>query len=356
MGFPKIQAAVSGEAARVAAEVLDRLMRRALRRRGVSEEHAGWVAEGLLEASLRGIDTHGVRLFPTYLAELDGGRARARPEIRRAGGKGTAVVLDAGGALGVVAGRAAADELIAVARERGAGAVLVRNSNHFGPASCYSLHLARHGVLGVVMTNSDALVAPFGGAAPVIGTNPLSLAVHGEGGEVFCADFATSQVSYSRVRARLEAGRPLEPGWAARADGADADGAEEVSALKPLGGYKGQALGMMVEILTAVAAGEPLDHELSHLYGEPYDRPRRVAHFLFGVDLAAFGDVGGFHDRLGRLLAAVRAGGESVLVPGDPERQTEEERRREGILLSPADLEHFRYIDREAPAAEREEL
>jgi len=356
--FPKVETTGSGEPARVAAEVLERLIHRAFLRRGLSEEHAGWVAEGLVEASLRGIDTHGVRLVPTYLAELDGGRARARPEIRRAGGKGTAVVLDAGGALGVVAGRAAADELIELVRGGGVGMVVVRNSNHFGPASLYSLHLARHGVLGLVMTNSDALVAPFGGAEPVIGTNPLSLAARGEGDDLFCADFATSQISYSRVRAHGQTGRPLEPGWAVRRDGADAGQAEEVSALKPLGGYKGEGLGMIVEILSAVAAGEPLDHELSHLYGEPYDEPRRVAHCLFGVDLEALGDPGAFRSRLSRLLAAVRgAGGESgarVQVPGDPEREAEAERSRLGIPLTPAELEHFRRIDGEAPAAERE--
>ena len=77
--FPRVTTRVAGEGARVVVEVLERLMRRALVRRGVSDEHAGWVAEGLAEASLRGIDTHGVRLFPTYLAELDGGRAVARP-------------------------------------------------------------------------------------------------------------------------------------------------------------------------------------------------------------------------------------------------------------------------------------
>lgn len=354
--FPRVTTGLAGEGARVAAEVLERLMHRALVRRGVSDEHAGWVAEGLAEASLRGIDTHGVRLFPTYLAELDGGRAVARPRIERVRGARAAVLLDAGGALGVVAGLAACRELVTLAKEHGAAAVAVRGSNHFGPASCYSLHLARHDVLGFACTNSDALVAPFGGTAPLVGTNPLSVAARGLGDDLFCADFATSQVSYSRVRSFQQRGQPLAPGWAVTAEGADAAVGGEVAALQPLGGYKGEGLGMLVEIFCAVLTGEPLDHELSHLYGEPYDTPRRVAHFFFGVDLAAFGEVDAFRARLSRLLAAVRAqpgaGGVQVLAPGDPEALAAAERRQEGIPLSAAELEAFRRID--AESAERE--
>src|SRR6185503_9273976 len=110
-------------------------MHAALAGRGVSPEHAAWVVDGLLFASLRGIDTHGVRLFPTYLAELDGGRARARPELRFSGQGRALRLLDAGAALGIVAGRFAAAEAVRLARDFGLGGVVVKNSNHFGAAS-----------------------------------------------------------------------------------------------------------------------------------------------------------------------------------------------------------------------------
>ena len=187
-------------------------------RRGLPAEHAAYVVDGLLEASLRGIDTHGVRLFPTYLAELDGGRSRARPELRWSGER-AARTLDAGGALGLVAGRVAADEAVRLARELGVGAVSVRDSNHFGAASVYTLAMARQGVLGLAFTNSDALVAPHGGRRPVFGTNPISLAARGDGDDLFCADFATSQVSYSKVKHHRAHGLPLEPGWVVEGGG-----------------------------------------------------------------------------------------------------------------------------------------
>ena len=337
----------------------------ALRRRGLSGEHTGYVVDGLIEASLRGIDTHGVRLFPTYLAELDGGRSRARPDLVWSGERPAARVLDAGGALGLVAGRVACDEAVRLAREQGVGAVSVRHSNHFGAASVYTLAMARAGVLGLSFTNSDALVAPFRGLRPLFGTNPISMAVRGEGRDLFCADFATSQVSYSRVKHHRAHGLPLEPGWAIGPDGADASGAaasgksEEIAALKPLGGHKGHCLNMMVEILCALLAGMPLDHELSHLYAAPYDEPRRVAHFFLAVDLAAFVDPDSFRRSLSGLMACVREqpavaedGDESrVLVPGDLENECAAVRHREGIPLTDEESAFFASLHQEGESS-----
>jgi ureidoglycolate dehydrogenase (NAD+) len=312
---------------RIPADTLAPILREALLRRGVPEEPAGWVVDGLIGTSLRGIDTHGVRLFPTYIAELDGGRSLPNPDLRFSGEARAARVLDAGHALGLVAGRVAAAEAVRLAKENGVGAVSVRNSNHFGAASVYTLQMAREGVLGFSFTNSDALVAPANGLVPLFGTNPVSLAAAGKGDDLFCADFATSQVSYSKVKHHRAHGLPLEPGWVVESGG-------EVAALQPLGGHKGQCLGMMVEILCAVLSGMPLDHELSHLYAPPFDEPRRVAHFFLALDLGAFREPGDFRMDLSRLLAAVRsAPGESVIAPGDLESEVEAERRANGIPL-----------------------
>jgi ureidoglycolate dehydrogenase (NAD+) len=325
---------------RVPAEALESRMRNALGKRGLSDEHAGWVAGGLLEASLRGIDTHGVRLFATYLVELDGGRSLAHPQMRWLGGARAARVLDAGHALGLVAGRTACAEAVRLARESGVGAVAVRNSNHFGAASVYTLEMARQGALGLSFTNSDALVAPFRGLTPLFGTNPISMAVEGEQGDLFCADFATSQVSYSKVKHYRAQGLPLDPAWTVG------------EALLPLGagsGHKGHCLGMMVEILCALLAGMPLDHELSHLYAPPYDEPRRVAHFFLAFDLGAFREPGELRADLSRLMGIVReqpaAGDDPVRVPGDPEAEAMAERFREGIPLTDGEAAFFDQLE-----------
>jgi LDH2 family malate/lactate/ureidoglycolate dehydrogenase len=330
----------------------------ALARRGLTLEHADFVVDGLLTASLRGVDTHGVRLFPVYLAELDGGRSRARPEIRWQGGATAFRVMDAGHALGLVAGRVACREAVRLAKAHGIAGVAVRSSNHFGAASVYTLEMARADVVGFAFTNGDALVAPHGGAEPLVGTNPISAAARGAEGDLFCVDMATSQVSYSKVKSHRERGLPLEPGWAVTSDGGDAaldSSRSEVSALKPLGGgasHKGQCLGMLVEVLCALLGGMPFDHELSHLYAEPYDEPRQVAHLFLAIDVAAAEDPEVFRARLSRLLDHTRAqeaaAGERVVAPGDPEQAAERERLRRGIPLSADEAAFFARIEAES--------
>ena len=311
----------------------------ALLERHLTEQHAAFVADGLIEASLRGVDTHGVRLFPTYLAELDGGRSRARPDLcflRRHAG---ASLLDADHALGPVAGMTAVGEAVDLARRHGTGAVAVRNSNYFGASSQYTLEMARHAMIGMSFTNSDALVAPIGSGRPMFGTNPLSFAVRAEGQETFCVDMATSQVAFTRIKQHRDQGIALEKGWAVGPDGRDAslDTDTDVTALLPLGGHKGQCLAMIVEILCCLLADMPFDHELTHLYDEPFDEPRLTSHFFLALNIESFQPLASFRARLSRLMELIRDEGEAagtrVIVPGDVETETFHQRRHRGIPL-----------------------
>lgn len=333
--------ASSTDKKRIGADVLERAFVRSLLARGVSQEHADWVAKALVQTSLRGVDTHGIALFPTYLHELDGGRAAMNPVLSWHGDGKSICVLDAGGALGVVAGHVAADGAVRLARQYGLGAVAVRNSNHFGAAAVHSLRMADQGVLGLCFSNSDALVAPFGGMRPMFGTNPLSVALRGHGDELLCVDMATSQSSYTKIKQRRERGLAIEPGWAVGRDGRDASETGDVAALQPLGGHKGQCLSMIVELLCALVTGTPWDHELSHLYEPPYDAPRNVGHLLMAIDVTQLAGGVGLAGRLGAWLSAIRSqpavGAGSVQVPGDPERAAHLERTREGIPVD-ADL------------------
>ena len=347
---------------RIAADRLFRLVRRAFLRRGLSEEHATWVAEALVETSLRGSDTHGVRLAPTLLAELVGGRSKPRPEMVWHGAASAVRTLDADAALGIVAGRAATAEVVRLARRYGSGTVAVRNSNYFASAATYSLEMARQGLAGLAFTNSDALVAPHGGIAPFFGTNPFSFAMRGEAdGDLLSIDMATSQIAFSRIRERRLAGQALERGWAVTADGRDAAEADdaEVIALKPLGGHKGMCLALLVEVVTSVLAGDLLDHELTHLFDPPWDVPRRTSHLFVGFDLEAFGSAAEVRGRLSRLLSLLRAQApappvERILAPGDLELEAAGDRQDRGIPLNETDFEALRAIDSEAPLEERE--
>lgn len=338
---------------KVSVRSLRQIMRAVLSNRQLSTEHIEYVVNGLIEASLRGIDTHGVRLFPTYICELDGGRSQANPTFKSEIVSPSAIKLDAGNALGLVAGMVATKAAIKIAKKQGVAAVAVRNSNHFGAASYYTLAMARVGLVGMSFTHSDALVAPFNGVAPLFGTNPLSFAVPGEEDEIFCLDMATSQTSYSKIKNCRHAKMPLEQGWAVDESGRDSSISGEVSALKPLGNYKGQGLAMAVEILCAILTGAPFDHELSHFYSEPFDRPRKVGHFFLALNIEAFQRLSSFQRRVSALMAITREqktpSGNSIVVPGDIETHYSiHERARLGIPLNESEFSIFQMLSKEA--------
>lgn len=315
----------------------------AARRRGVSQQHAYWVADALVQSSLMGIDTHGLRLLPLYLRELDEGRSKAAPDMRVQRQSAGAILLNADSALGTVAATHAADLAAGLAKEQGIGAVAVINSNHFGAASIYAKRIARLRMLAVVTTSAAARMAPYNGARAMFGTNPLCFAAPAGGEDCYLLDMATSQVSYSRVKHFRQCGMQIPEGWILDGDGLPTTAALPGAMLAPLGGYKGQGLAMMVQMLTCVLTGMPLDHTLTHLDTGSFAHGREIAHLLIAINPAALTDVDAFEARVRSAIDLVRstpgAGGQQVRVAGDPEQAAFLQRSRDGIPLTDAEYE-----------------
>ncbi len=318
----------------------------ALEAKGVKE--AADVAEVLVETSLLGVHTHGIRLLGSYLTELDRGVAVAEPELAVRKDSGSVMHLDAGDALGVVAGLRGVELAVERAKRFGVGVVGVQRSNHFGAAGCYARRIAASGLLGFVTTSAANRVAPFGGTEPLFGTNPIAIAY----GDEFCLDMATSQVCFGEIKERGRTGTPLEPGWAVDSNGLSTTDPALASALAPLGGYKGQGLAMAVTVLTAVLVGGPLDFEMPHI--GTADEGRRVAHLLIAVDPDALGGRDQAGQAMDRLIGAVRSNSPAdsdvpVLIPGDPQRAHRERQLREGIELDSATIELLDRLGSEYP-------
>ncbi|GGS24144.1 malate dehydrogenase [Streptomyces aureoverticillatus] len=313
---------------------------RALSGHGVDDEACALVADALVETSMRGVRTHGLRLLPGYLDDLARRIANPAPKIEVVRESGPTALLDADAALGVVAGTVGAREAVRRAAQYGIAAVVVRNSNHFAAASIHGRVMSRAGMVGWAMTSASSRVAPFNGRDPLFGTNPVSVAAGADEHE-FALDMATSQVCLGTVRERERGGTPIEPGWAVDSRGRDTCDASRAAALSPLDpGHKGQGLGMVVTLMTAVLADAPLDWELDHMERSESGCGRRVAHFLLCLDPAFFGGRGAFDERLRDLIDTTRAArpatGSAVLCPGDPERSSEREAARSGIALDAA--------------------
>lgn len=310
----------------------------------LSQKHRQFMLTGLLNPSLQGIDSHGVGLLETYLKELEGGRANPHPKISFNNQFPAVAQMNAGHALGIVAGYEAVTKGIELAEQNGISAVSVTNSNHFGAASNYSIYAAERGYMCICMSNADSLVACHNGSESIFGTNPISFAAPGDAGELFSLDMATSQVSLSKILQFLAADQNIDESWVNHVD----LNSKKVGALKPLGGYKGQGLAMMVTILTSVLNSSVFDWEMDHLYTPPFDRPRFVSHFVITINIKAFLPIEQFHKNLNLLLNKVRNStkldDEPVWAPGDREKKMAIKRLEQGIPLTSSQYAFYRGL------------
>ncbi|BDG59178.1 Ldh family oxidoreductase [Caldinitratiruptor microaerophilus] len=309
---------------------------------GLPENDAAVVAENLVFADLRGVESHGVSRVPVYLRRLQEGAINPRPSIKVSGVHALCAV-DGDGGMGAVVASQAMRTVLEQARRFGIGAAFVRNSNHFGMASYYTLMAAREGMIGIATTNAPPAMAAWGGVEPVLGTNPLSIAFPApDGGDPIVLDMATSTVARGKIRLAADRGEPIPQGWALDASGKPTTdpAAALQGTLFPLGGVKGYCLAVAVDLLSGVFAGAGYANRLKQMYG----RGRgvcvrsRVGHFLLAIDPGQVQPQSASADALrdfrARLQGGPRAGSAEILLPGELEARFERVRRRDGIPLS----------------------
>jgi len=297
------------------------------------------VAATLVWTSLRGVDSHGVARVPVYAERLRSGAINGRPRPSVASRDGALAVVDGDRGPGQVAALFATDLSIELAREHGVGAVGVRHSAHFGAAAYYAMRAAEAGLVAVAMTNTEPLVIPYGGAERALGTNPICLAAPTASG-IFNLDLATSQVAINRIYNARDEGRPIPEGWGVDERGAPTTDAAAVHAGVPLGGYKGYALALMVEVLCGVLPGAGVRHGVGDLYGGGTGA-QDTGHFHLALDPERTVGRDRFAAVLDGLLDELRAippapGFDEVLVAGDPEDRARAERARTGVPIEPA--------------------
>lgn len=332
---------------RIDAERLRPLLHARLKALDVDPTGAGHLVDSLLQTSLRGVDSHGIQLFPHYVRAVAAGRVNARPAPRFERTSASTARLDANHAFGHHAGALAMDAAMDLARETGVGAVSVRDSTHFGAAAYFALRAADAGMVGFSFTNADALVKAFNAREPVFGTNPVCFAAPLRDEGPLCLDMATALVSWNKVRNCRVSGAALGTDWAFDRSGRPTTDANAAASLNPAGGYKGYGLGMMVEVLCGLLADGPVARELLPMFSSPIEVRRRLSHFFLALDIERFVSGDRFRDRLQELVDGIRAMEPmraSVMVPGDPEKRAAVERTRDGIPVAQALLDAFAEI------------
>jgi ureidoglycolate dehydrogenase (NAD+) len=311
---------------------------------GVRSNDAQLVADTLVEANLRGTDSHGVARLPHYLRRIQQGSINPRPEVVARRLSDSCARVDGDNGLGQVVMQRATREAIALASQSGAGWASVAGSSHCGALAYYGLQIADAGMVGLVFSHVDSMVLPFGAREPFCGTNPICITAPREASGAaqlasgaLCLDMATSKVPWNTVANAASEGVPIESGWAVDAEGRDTSDANRVSALCPFGSYKGSGLGLMIDVLCAMLSDAPFGPDIPAMYGD-LSEARQLGGMVVAIDIGRFVPLERFHRRVADLIQRWTAlppsePGGRVLFPGQPELEHRERRLREGIPL-----------------------
>jgi len=311
-------------------ETLETLCADVLAGAGMRTGDAAMTARHLVDAEVKGVVSHGVQRVAYYLDQFDIGGCSRVAEIT-VEQRGSAVAkVDGGKGLGILAMERAVTEAIAMGQASPIVSLAIENVAHTGRMGCYTEKLAEAGKLAIVFGGGGqgrfAMVAPHGGRAPHLSTNPWAIAMPGGRHGVVSVDFATCVTANGKIRLRRNAGQDLPPGWVIDKHGnpstaiADYD---EGGAILPMGAHKGYGMGLIAELMGF--AMMPASHEFNWL--------------LIALDLNAFGTASRYDELAEEMIASTRAvppapGFDRVRVPGDPEREREALCRNEGVPLS----------------------
>jgi LDH2 family malate/lactate/ureidoglycolate dehydrogenase len=307
---------------------------------GMSREDAAIGAEVAVWAQRHGSDSHGAIHLPLYVRGLLDQTIKAKPIFETTQSMPCGAVIDADHGLGLVASRRAIDLAIDIAGQYGLGAVAVRRSSHFGAAGYYAERAAEHGLIGLAFTNAMPAIAPTGGIEGLFGTNPIGVAFPVPGQDAIIADMATAVVARSRIRHALAAGEKSIPeGWALDTSGRPTtDPAVAVKgSLLPIGGPKGYALSLMVEILcSALSDAEP---GFQVTYENMVKRPSNIAQFFLVLNPAGFAGSEAYGRRVAHIAEVVKKakameGAEPPRLPGARGHAVNRKAQVEGIAIS----------------------
>jgi LDH2 family malate/lactate/ureidoglycolate dehydrogenase len=320
---------------------------------GCTPTDAAQATDTLLSADLRGIDSHGIARLIGYVRLWENGRINAQPNIHIVHETPSTALIEADGALGLVAAPFAMKTAIQKAQNVGTGWITVRNSNHYGIAGYHAMQALAHDMIGIAMTNASPLVSPTFASERMLGTNPIAVAIPAGEQPPFVADFATTTAANGKLEILQRKNMPIPSGWAQDKIGnqtTDAHALKAGGALLPLGSdrvhgsHKGYCLGATVDILSGVLSGAgfgPWAPPFVSFLPMPLNPPGQgLGHFFGAMRVDAFRPAEDFKKDMDLWITRFRqatpiSADQPVLIPGDPEREFEAIRIKEGIPLLP---------------------
>ena len=314
--------------------------KKAMLKYGLTESDAAIAMDVFISADTRGVFSHGTRQICNLMKNVKDGRINPKAGPLKVTDHLSVAVIDGQNAMPTTIAVEGMKLAVAKAKKTGMGYVGVRNSNHIGALSYYSLMAAKEGLIGVAMTNTDPWMTVPGGKGPIIGTNPISYAIPTGTERPIFLDIATSSVAVTRILSLKALGKKLPEKWLVNEDGAptdDPEGFPEKGALLPMAMHKGYGLALLVETLSAVLSGSAfLSGVNSWINDDP--KPVNQGQSFIALDVASILPKEEFFQRMREMTDEIRnapkaANAEGILLPGDMEHDKREKTLSEGLFL-----------------------
>ena len=319
---------------------------------GLPSDAAARVAAALVDADRAGLASHGVMMVPLYVRRIREGSVSKKTEAETVQDHGSLVVMDAGHALGQLTAHQAMNLAIARAREHGLALVTVRHGFHFGAAGPYARLAAQQGCIGLALCNTRPLMPATGGAEPLVGNNPVAIALPSDGETPVVVDMALSEAAMGKIRMAASQGQAIPSNWAVdEAGAATTDPAAAIAGmLLPAAGPKGFGLAFMVDALCGMLSGGGWGDQVTPLYGED-GRAYNCSHAFMAVDVQGMRPLGEFKEEVAAAARRVRGsdrapGVDRIYSPGEREWQRQEDTRRAGdrLPIAQATMNELRQI------------
>jgi LDH2 family malate/lactate/ureidoglycolate dehydrogenase len=319
------------------------------RAHGVPDGDAHLFADSLVQADLWGHQSHGLLRLSWYAARLKSGAMNAVTAPDLVVDSGAVAVIDGHDGIGQVLAAQAMADAVSRAKGHGIGAIVVRNSNHFGTAMYFTRMAAAQGAVGFLSTNASPAMAPWGGREKAVGNNPWSIAAPGGRYGPVILDIANTAVARGKLYLAKQKGEEIPKGWAMDEGGAPTtDPAAGIAGLiLPMGEHKGYAISMMMDVLSGVLSGSEF---LSGVSG-PYQAEKRsgAGHLFLALDIAAFRPLADFEMDMEKLIGEIKSvpradGVAEIFYPAEIEARNDAKNRAEGLILPAETLDDLRRI------------
>lgn len=311
---------------------------------GVSPAHATIIASSLVQADLRGVDSHGINRIPSYIERIRKGvlNAKASPTVHQV----TPVVaqVDGHNGFGFVAAELGMRTAINMARVYGLSMVSVKHSNHFGMSSWIVQQAIDEEMMSLVFTNSSPALPVWGGKSKLIGVSPIACGAPAGKTMPFILDMAPSVAARGKIYKALRRGEKIPMDWALDEDGKQTDDPAKAldGVMLPMGGPKGSGLSIMLDVFSGVLSGSAFAGHVTN----PYDasKPADVGHLLVTIKPDLFMSLEEFKERMDYLYRRVvesdkMAGVERIYFPGEIEQLAYEDRMKNGIPYTDSEID-----------------